>query len=101
LDRTYDGNCQIWQIVSENDPKTLIYDVWLVDIGTALVFHTGTTKNAGLSLVCVFGRITLYSTRAVVVLSILTVKSSLVTLSRGCAVLFASGYSIVVSTWVW
>lgn len=51
LDETYDGNCDFWQIVASDQPDKVLYDCWIFNVDTAVVFHTQTTKDAGICMI--------------------------------------------------
>ena len=51
LDQTYEGNCELWQVVSEDDPEKPIYDVWIVNVDSGVVFYAGTTKDTGVGMI--------------------------------------------------
>ncbi|MFX1450011.1 MAG: hypothetical protein ACFFCM_04150 [Promethearchaeota archaeon] len=51
LDQTYEGNCELWEVVNEENPKRPIYDVWVVNVDTAVVFFANTTKDTGVGMI--------------------------------------------------
>ena len=51
LDQTSEENCELWQVVTEDEPEKPIYDVWIVEVDTAVVFYTGTTKKTSVGMI--------------------------------------------------
>ena len=51
LDQTYEGDVEFWQVVSENEPEKPIYDVWVVNVDSGVVFYTGTTEDTGVGMI--------------------------------------------------
>lgn len=46
LDETYQGSCELWDVVDADEPDIVLYDCWVFDVDTAVIFHHQTTEDA-------------------------------------------------------
>ncbi len=51
LGQTYEGNCELWQVFSKKDPEKPLYDVWVFNVDTAVVFYANTNKDTGVGMI--------------------------------------------------
>ncbi len=51
LDQTYEGNVEFWEVFSEEDPEKPIYNIWVVNVDTAVVFFANTNKDTGVGMI--------------------------------------------------
>ena len=51
LEQTYEGNCELWEVVSEENQDKPIYDVWVFNVDTAVVFFAKTTRDTGVGMI--------------------------------------------------
>ena len=51
LGETYEGNCEFWQVISIEDENKPLYDVYIFNVDTAIVFHSNTIKDTGVGMI--------------------------------------------------
>jgi hypothetical protein len=51
LYETYEGNCEFWEVFDTQALDTPLYDVWVFDVDTAVVFFAGTTTDTGVGMI--------------------------------------------------
>lgn len=50
--KEYDGElCEFWQVAEENNPDTILYDVWIWNVDTGCVFISNTDTYTQISMI--------------------------------------------------
>ncbi len=49
LAQTYDGDADLWQVT--NEAEEVLYDVWVINIDSGVVFKSGTAENSGVGMI--------------------------------------------------
>jgi hypothetical protein len=51
LYETYEGNCEFWEVFDNQALDKPLYDIWVFDVDTAVVFFAGTTTDTGVGMI--------------------------------------------------
>ncbi|NJO04002.1 MAG: hypothetical protein HC880_22060 [Bacteroidia bacterium] len=51
LEQTYEGNCELWQVMDANAPDSPLYDAWIFDVDTAVIFYANTPEDTGVGMI--------------------------------------------------
>ncbi len=51
LYETYEANCEFWEVFDSQALDNPLYEVWVFDVDTAVVFWAGTTNDTGVGMI--------------------------------------------------
>lgn len=45
------GSVEFWEVAADTTPGKVLYEVWVFDVDSAVVFHAGTTTDTGVGMI--------------------------------------------------